>query len=539
MIKEFKFDDDARQSLLKGMETVAKAVGSTLGPKGKSVIIDDYTGNGKPYITKDGVTVAKNIGLENKYENIGAILLQQAALNTVSDVGDGTTTSTVLAYHLVNEANSVLPYIKNINEFKKGIEYAKNVTLNHIRGNSNAIGKNDIKTVATISANNDHDIGVIVAEAFNSVGTDGVITVEESNTRYSYVDVIEGMQFEPGYVSHWFATDKESGNCFLENPCILVTDEKIELTRDILPIAKYCIAERRPLLIIARDYDDEVLQNMKINHVQGNLKSCLVKTPLYGNYREEFLEDICILTGAKIATYDNGISVSSITPDMLGSCTNVLVTKDNTTIVGGGGRKELVADRITEIKDQLEEANKEDTFLTDFYKNRIAKLSSGVARIKVGGTSELDMKERKDRIDDAVCAVRAALEDGLVDGGGFTYVKAARLLEQFIGTTSPKDDYKYGIMVVVEGLISIAHLIIYNAGYEDKLKEIDDLPESNKDSYWIDASNGTIINYHAPGVTILDPTKVVIQALINAISVLDLFLSTNCLIVEKDIFKQI
>lgn len=563
MIKEFMFNEDAKSSLLRGMKTLADAVGSTLGPRGKSVIIDDYTGNGKPYITKDGVTVAKNIGVEDKFENIGVILLQQAALSTVNGVGDGTTTSTILAYNMINYAND--SDISDFIDFKKGVEKAKEITLDAIKECS--IDVTDIEKVATISANNDANIGKIIADTIKEIGSDGVITVEESNTKDTAVEIIKGMQFEPGYVSHWFATDKTTGECILENPYILVTDQKIELTRDILNVAKFCIAERRPLLIIARDYDDEVIQNMKINHVQGNLKSCLVKTPLFGEYRKDFLEDICILTGAQIATYDNGIELSSVTGDMLGSCSKIIVNKDNTTIVGGNGDKNLIIDRVNQIKDLLDKSNKEDNFLTDQYRKRIAKLSSGIARIKVGGTSELDMKEKKDRIDDAVCATKAAIEEGIVPGGGKVYYLAYnKIMLELDNYIDKNSNYVTGLLTIAHALKSIPLKLIENSGRNIDITVLEKIVTKKLNSIWLDSNPGlnmdlnlacNVANNHEIQQNnvwldlidfkykdfiesgIVDPAKVVRVAFENALSVLDLFLSTNCLIVEKDIFKQI
>ena len=419
MINELKFDNFAKSSLLAGMGKIARAVGSTLGPKGQCVILDEYT-NGLPHVTKDGVTVAKNICLEDKYENVGATLLKQAALNTVNAVGDSTTSSTVLAYNLVNNAYvTYMNGIKNMSLLKKGITIASNFVKDKINESSVEVNDKDIERIATISANNDSEVGKLVSDAFKKIGLDGVITVEESANNQTSIDLIKGMQFERGFASHWFVTDKVKGECILEKPLIMVTDQKIQLTRDIIPVAEYCAKNRRPLLVIAQDFDDEVIQNMKINHIQGIIRCCFVKAPSFGDYRKALLEDIAILTNAQIATYDNGIEVSKITEDMLGTCGKVVVTKDTTTILNGSGN---VDDRVAEIKQALSKLQAGETTLEKFYRERIARLTSGIGAIKVGGTSEIEMRERKDRIDDAVCATKAALEEGFVPGGGLTYL---------------------------------------------------------------------------------------------------------------------
>jgi len=529
MNKELKFDVSAKKALISGMSRLAKAVGSTLGPKGQCVILDAYS-NGLPHVTKDGVTVAKNISVDDKFENVGITLLRQAALNTVDSVGDATTTSTVLAFKMVENAFSTyLQGIRNLSSLKKGISIASNFVKDIIEKASIPIKKEDITKIASISANNDSEIGELVADVFDKVGLDGVITVEESPNNHTTVDVTKGMQFERGYVSHWFITDREKGECVLEKPLILITDEKIELTKEILPIAEHCVRNKRSLLIIAQDFDDEVIQNMRVNHLQGILKSCLVKAPSFGDFRKLILEDLGILTGAKVATYDNGIDVSKIDETMLGSCEKVVVNKDFTTILGGAGNKELIDQRVEMIKTFIANLQDSETTLLDFHKKRVARLVGGVGVIKVGGTSELDMRERKDRIDDAVCATKAALEEGIVPGGGLTFLKA------FL--SMPEDEnpaIQQGIDVVKDALTSVFDTIVQNAGSDPQ--EIGKQVFPDKNISW-DANTEEYKDFLEGNI--INPTKADKLAFENAVSVLNMFVSTNCIIIEKDVFKQL
>ena len=526
MVNELKFDNNAKSSLVNGMSKLAKAVGSTLGPKGQCVIIDNYS-NGLPHVTKDGVTVAKCISLEDKYENVGATLLKQAALNTVSSVGDATTTSTILAYNMINQAYTVYKIgIKNLSLLKKGIGIATEHVKNTIKASSNSVSESEFEKIATISANNDIEIGKIVADAFNKVGVNGVLTVEESANNQTTIDIIKGMQFERGFISHWFITDKEKGQCVLENPLILLTDEKINLTREILPIAEYCVKNRKALLIIAQDFDDEVIQNMRINHLQGTLRCCLVKAPSFGDYRKRLLEDLSILTNAKLATYDNGIEVSKIDVSMLGTCGKVIINKTHTTILNGSGD---VSDRVKQLKFELSQLQPGEETMQKFLKQRIAHLSGGIGVIKVGGTSELEMRERKDRIDDAVCATQAAYEEGVVPGGGITFLKA------FL--SMPSSDNKavqQGIDIVKNSLTCVFDTIVNNAGYNpiEIGKEV--YPERNVS--W-NADTEEYVDFLEAGI--INPTKADRLAFENAIGVLNMFVSTNCIIVEKDFMKEI
>lgn len=529
MPKEFKFGDSAKSSLLVGMSKLAHAVESTLGPKGQCVIIDQYS-NGLPHVTKDGVTVAKSVSLEDKYENVGATLLKQAALNTVNSVGDATTTSTVLAFAMIQNAYIEWKQgIKNLSSLKRGIKTAETFVKDVIAKSSIPIKEEDVARIASISANNDSEIGELVADAFKKVGLDGIIAVEESSNNQTTVDVINGMKFDRGFVSHWFITDRNKSQCELENPLILVTDQKVQLTREIIPAAEYCAREGRPLLIIAQDFDDEVIQNMRLNHLQGNLKCCLVKAPSFGDYRKGILEDIAILTGAKLATYDNGIELSKVDGSMLGSAGTVTITKDYTTILRGNGDPKAVEDRVTELKSNLSVLQSGEETMQKYYRERIARLAGGISVIKVGGSSEMEMLERKDRIDDAVCATKAALEEGIVPGGGLTFTKA------FIDMPKAESEAEQqGINIVALALTSVFDTIVRNAGYDPKVIGQKVIPSENVS--W-NADTEEYVNFLEAGI--INPTKADRLAFENAVGVLNLFINTNCIITEQDIFKQI
>lgn len=526
MINELKFDLAAKGSLLAGMTKLARAVSSTLGPKGQCVILDNYS-NGKPHVTKDGVTVAKNIHLEDKYEEVGATLLRQAALNTVNAVGDSTTSSTILAHKMVEHAYNLYGSgIINLSSLKKGVKIAEDFVKKKINESSVKVSDKDVKRIATISANGDSEIGNLVADAFDKIGLDGVITVEESANNQTTIDIIKGMQFERGFASHWFITNIEKGECVLDNPLILLTDQKVQLVKEIIPAAEYCVKNNRPFLVIAQDFDDEVIQNLRVNHLQGNIKCCLVKAPSFGDYRKAILEDLSILLNAKLATYDNGIELSKIDGSMLGTCSKVIVTKDYTTIYGGPGD---VSERVTEIKNQLKSLQSSETTLEKFYKERIARLVGGIGLIKVGGISELEMKERKDRVDDAVCATRAALEEGIVPGGGLTYLKA------FLDMPSSEDaGIQQGIDLIKSSLTSVFDTIVLNAGYDPKKIGLEVYPRKNIS--W-NAETETYEDFMKTGI--INPTKADRLSFENAVSVLNMYLSTNCIVIEKDVFKQL
>ena len=493
--KELLFNKEARASMLKGMEVLATAVGSTLGPKGQCVVIDDYLDE-KPLITKDGVTVAKNIQLENKFENLGVQLLREASIRTVEMAGDATTTTVVLAYELIKQADKLINEGINPIQLKNTLKPYLDKIVQNLKNQAIPITDSDIEKIATISSNNDSEIGKLIAEAFQKIGRDGVITVEESPSVRTYTDVITGMQFDRGYESPFFATDPIKGNCVLDNCLILLTDQKIQIMRDIVPVLEIAVRKSKPILLIAQDYDDEVIQNLKINRLQNRV------------------------TGAKVITYESGIELPKVTEGMLGECGKVIVTKENTTIVNGKGKKEIIDARIAQIKTLEEQISNEldRDFLKEFYAQRRAKLSGGIAVIYVGGTTELEMKEKKDRIEDAVCATRAAIEEGYVSGGGVSFIDAvAPLMDENLSKE---------INQIIVSLLAVEEQIIHNAGAT--LKDCISAPgigfDANK-MEWVNMIESGIIN----------PAKSDRLALENAISVLNLYLSSSCLIVNKEI----
>ena len=517
--KELQFTEDARTSMLNGMEILASAVGSTLGPKGQCVIIDDYLDE-KPLITKDGVTVAKNIQLKNKFENLGVQLLREASIRSVESAGDGTTSTVVLAYNMILAAEKALKRGENPINLKNKLKPCFDKIIANLKSQAVTVKEEDIEKIATISSNNDSEIGKLIADAFKKIGRNGVITVEESPSIRTYTDVITGMQFDRGYESPFFATDPIKGNCVLENCLILITDQKIQLMRDIVPILEIAVHEHRPILLIAQDYDDEVIQNLKINRLQNRVSVCAIKAPSYGNYRSDILEDLAILTGAKVITYESGIELPKVTKDMLGECGKIIVTKENTTIVNGKGKKELIDARVEQIKNLENEISYEldRDFLKDFYAQRRAKLSGGIAVIYVGGTTELEMKEKKDRIDDAVCATKAAIEEGYVAGGGVSFIKAVLpLMDESLDESQE---------AIISSLLCIQGQIMKNAGLtEFKCPKDASVGFDANKMEWVDMIEAGIIN----------PVKSDRLALENAISVFNLYLSSSCLIINEQI----
>ena len=514
--KELLFNHEARASMLKGMEVLASAVGSTLGPKGQCVVIDDYIDE-KPLITKDGVTVAKNIQLKNKFENLGVQLLKEASIRTVETAGDATTTTVVLAYNMIKAAQELIEKGYNPIQLRNDLKPVLDQAVQNIKNQAIAIKDEDIEKIATISSNNDAEIGKLISEAFQKIGRDGVITVEESPSVKTSVDVITGMQFDRGYESPFFATDPIKGNCVLENCLILLTDQKIQYMRDIVPVLEIAVKQHKPILLIAQDYDDEVIQNLKINRLQNRVSVCAVKAPSYGNYRSDILEDLAILTGGKVITYESGIELPKVTESMLGNCGRVIVTKENTTIVDGKGDKVVINARVQQIKNLEEQISNEldSEFLKEFYAQRRAKLSGGIAVIYVGGTTELEMKEKKDRIEDAVCATKAAIEEGYVPGGGMSFVNA------FIDLLLVADEcYWY---FVPHALLSVKKQIMENCG-----RDLDDLPPY----IGFDANLMKEADMISSGI--INPAKSDRLALENAISVLNLYLSSSCLIVNEE-----
>lgn len=515
--KVLQFDEKARTSMLKGMEVLAKAVGSTLGPKGQCVIIDDYIDE-KPLITKDGVTVAKNIQLKDRFENAGVQLLKEASIRTVETAGDATTTTVVLAYNMILAAQALIEKGYNPIQIKNDIKPILNQAVENIKNQAIDIKDEDIEKIATISSNNDSEIGKLISEAFQKIGRDGVITVEESPSIRTYTDVITGMQFDRGYESPFFATDPIKGSCVFENCLVLLTDQKVQYMRDIVPVLEFAVKQHKPILLIAQDYDDEVIQNLKINRLQNRVNVCAVKAPLYGNYRNDVLEDLAILTGGKVITYESGIELPKVTESMLGNCGRVIVTKENTTIVDGKGDKSIINARVQQIKNLEEQVSNEldSDFLKEFYAQRRAKLSGGIAVIYVGGTTELEMKEKKDRIEDAVCATKAAIEEGYVPGGGMSFVHS------FIDLALIPDECYY--YFIPHALLSVKKQIMENCG-----KDFDDLIPY----VGFDANLMKEANMIESGI--INPAKSDRLALENAISVLNLYLSSSCLIVNEEI----
>ena len=522
--KELKFNLEAKEAIKKGIDILANAVKSTLGPQGQCVVIGDYD-NGKPHVTKDGVTVAKNIQFKDKYMNAGACLIREASLKMLTECGDATSTSTVLAQAFIQNAIEAVEDGHNIAALKKGIKRASEEILNNIKDAARPIKEDDIESIATISANNDKEIGKLIADTFKKITYDGVIVVEESTSINTTAEVIQGMQFERGYLAPHFITDDVKNRCILENPYILISEQKINMMRDLVPILEKVVAEGKSILIIAEDYDSEVIENLKMNKLQGIVKVCPVKAPSFGQYRKEVLDDIAILTGGTNLTYESGLYIPSIDVDMLGRCEKVIVTKDSCTIVGGKTSKEAMEYRILQLKKQLEDVKTTDAdnqFMTDFLKTRIAKMVGGICTIYVGGTTELEMKERKDRVDDAIAATKAAIEEGVVAGGGITYLRKIRNAE----TCSP--DVFAGMDIIYSGISAPFHAICENAGVDPFEMEEKIDPDKN---IGFDANSEKIVDMFNAGI--LNPAKSERLAFENGVSVLNLFLSTSCVIVDE------
>lgn len=516
--KEILFDKQARTSMLRGMEVLATAVGSTLGPKGQCVVIDDYIDE-KPLITKDGVTVARNIQLKDKFQNLGVQLLKEASVRSLESSGDGTTSTVVLAYNMILEAQRLIDAGENPIRIKSILKPLFDSIIDSFKKEIIPIREEDIKKIATISSNNDEEIGELIADAFQKVGLDGVITVQESPTIWTYTDVITGMQFDRGMESEFFATDPIKQICELEEVYVLITEHKIQLMRDIVPILEIAAKNHKPILLIAPDYDDEVIQNLKINVMRGILKVCAIKSPSYGEYRKFILEDLAILTGAKVISFESGIELPKVTEKMLGLCGKIVVTKETTTIINGKGAKALIKERVDQIKEQLKQVSNtlDSDFLKDFHAQRLAKLTGGICSIYVGGITELEMKEKKDRIDDAVCATKAAIEEGIVSGGGMSFIDALLNAKY---PYSISDEYAR----VLNALYSVRDKIILNCGLD---------PNSIADDSGFNAVTEKECDMLKEGI--INPAKSDRLALENALSVLYLYLSSNCLIVNEEI----
>jgi chaperonin GroEL len=524
MAKEIKFDIDARDLLKKGVDELANAVKVTLGPKGRNVILDKKFG--APQITKDGVTVAKEIELSDSFQNMGAQLVKEVASKTNDDAGDGTTTATVLAQSIINVGMKNVAAGANPMDLKRGIDKAVVAVVDSLKKQSQEIGSDfgKIENVAKISSNGDETIGALIAEAMQKVKKEGVITVEESKGIDTYVDVVEGMQFDRGYISAYFVTNTEKMEAELENPFILIYDKKISVLKDILPILEQTVQTGRPLLIIAEDIESEALGTLVLNRLRGSLKICAVKAPGFGDRRKEMLEDIAVLTGGIVISEEKGMKLEGATIEMLGTAEKISVSKDNTTIVNGAGDKEAIVSRVAQIKAQIETTTSD--YDREKLQERLAKLAGGVAVLYVGAPSEIEMKEKKDRVDDALSATRAAIEEGTVPGGGVAYVRAISALE---GLKGENEDETTGIEIIKRAIEEPLRQIVENAGKEgavvvQKVKE-------GKNDFGYNAHKDVYENLYAAGV--IDPTKVTRVALENAASIAGMFLTTECVISEK------
>lgn len=524
MAKEIKFDMEARDLLKKGVDSLANAVKVTLGPKGRNVILSKSYG--APHITKDGVSVAKEIELEDAFENMGAQLVREVASKTNDDAGDGTTTATILAQSIISVGLKNVTAGANPMDLKRGIDKAVAKVVSEIKGMAQEIGDDfdKIEHVAKISANGDEEIGKLIAEAMRKVKKEGVITVEEAKGTETSVDIVEGMQFDRGYISPYFVTNSEKMEADLENPYILLYDKKISVLKDVLPLLEQTVQTGRPLLIIAEDIESEALATLVVNRLRGSLKICAVKAPGFGDRRKAMLEDIAILTGGTVISEETGMKLENATIDMLGSAEKVTVNKDNTTIVNGSGDKAQIQARVAQIKAQME------TTTSDYDKEklqeRLAKLAGGVAVLYVGAASEVEMKEKKDRVDDALSATRAAVEEGTVPGGGTAYIRAIASLESMKGEN---EDETTGIEIVKRAIEEPLRQIVANAGKEgavivQKVKE-------GKDDFGYNARKDEFENLYSAGV--IDPAKVTRVALENAASIAGMFLTTECVVADK------
>ena len=524
MAKIIKFDTEARELLKSGVDQLANAVKVTLGPKGRNVVIEKKFG--APQITKDGVTVAKEVELEDKFENTGAQLVKSVASKTGDDAGDGTTTATILTQAIVNEGLKNVAAGANPMDLKRGIDKAVAKVVDYIKNNAEVVGDNydKIEQVATVSANNDPEIGKLLADAMRKVTKDGVITIEESKTRDTHIDVVEGMQFDRGYLSGYFVTDADKMECVMENPYILIYDKKISNIKDFLPILQSAAESGRPLLVIAEDVDSEALTTLVVNRLRAGLKICAVKAPGFGDRRKAMLEDIAVLTGGTVISEDKGLTLDKATLEMLGTAKKVTVSKDNTTIVDGGGAKENIQSRVAQIKNEI--ANTTSSYDKDKLKERLAKLAGGVAVLYVGANSEVEMKEKKDRVDDALCATRAATEEGVVVGGGTTYIRAQKELEGLKGENA---DEQTGINIVRRAIEEPLRQIVTNAGGEGAV--VVDKVRAGEGDFGYNARAEKYEDLRAAGV--IDPAKVERVALENAASIAGMFLTTECLIVDK------
>ncbi len=525
MAKEIKFDVEARDLLKKGIDALANAVKVTLGPKGRNVVIDKKFGS--PQITKDGVTVAKEIELENIFENMGAQMVKEVASKTADDAGDGTTTATVLAQSIINVGLKNVTAGANPMDLKRGIDKAVKVVLESLKSQSKVIGDDNkkIEQVAKISANNDDEIGNLIAKAMKKVKKDGVITVEEAKGTDTTVEIVEGMQFDRGYISPYFVTDTDKMEAVLENPYILLFDKKVSNMKDLLPILEATAETGQALLIISEDVDGEALATLVVNKLRGSLKIAAVKSPGFGDRRKEILEDIAILTGGTVISEEKGLKLENTQIEMLGRAEKIVIDKENTTIVNGSGEKELIAQRVKQIKTQMDASTSD--YDKEKLQERLAKLAGGVAVLYVGAASEMEMKAKKDRVDDALSATKAAVEEGIIPGGGVAYIRSIEKLADFV---CDNEDENTGVAIIKRALEEPIRQIVENAGGEgsvvvQKIKE-------NENDFGYNARLECYENLFETGV--IDPTKVARVALENAASVAGMFLTTECVLAEKE-----
>jgi len=522
--KEVKFAQDARERMLHGVDILANAVKVTLGPKGRNVVLEKSFG--APRITKDGVTVAKEIELEDKFENMGAQMVREVASKTSDSAGDGTTTATLLAHAIVREGAKSVAAGSNPMDLKRGIDLAVGAVVNELKAKAKKVTSNEeIAQVGTISANGDSEIGRFIAEAMQKVGNDGVITVEEAKALDTELEVVEGMQFDRGYISPYFITDADKMRVEIENPYILINEKKLSNLQTILPLLEAVVQSGKPLLVIAEDVEGEALATLAVNKLRGGLKVAAVKAPGFGDRRKAMLQDIAVLTGGQVISEDLGIKLENVTLDMLGHAKKVVITKDDTTIVDGAGKKADIEARVAQIKQQIEDTTSD--YDREKLQERLAKLSGGVAVIKVGGATEVEVKEKKDRVDDALNATRAAVEEGILPGGGVALIRSQKVLDQ---VKTANEDQKVGVNIVRRAVQAPARQIAENSG-EDGAVVVGKIVDKDVYAFGFNAATGEYGNLVKQGV--IDPAKVVRTALQDAASVAGLLITTEAMVAEK------
>ena len=522
--KEVKFGQEARERMLHGIDVLANAVKVTLGPKGRNVVLEKSFG--APRITKDGVTVAKEIELEDKFENMGAQMVREVASKTSDTAGDGTTTATLLAQAIVKEGAKSVAAGSNPMDLKRGVDLAVTAIVNELKAKAKKVTSNEeIAQIGTISANGDHEIGRFIAEAMQKVGNDGVITVEEAKALDTELEVVEGMQFDRGYISPYFITDADKMRVELESPYILINEKKLSNLQSILPLLESVVQSGKPLLVIAEDVEGEALATLVVNKLRGGLKVAAVKAPGFGDRRKAMLQDIAVLTGGQVISEDLGIKLENVTLDMLGRAKKVVITKDDTTIVDGAGKKADIEGRVAQIRQQIQDTTSD--YDSEKLQERLAKLAGGVAVIKVGGATEMEVKEKKDRVDDALNATRAAVEEGILPGGGVALIRSAKVLD---GLKAANDDQKIGINIVRRAIQAPARQIAENAG-EDGAVVVGKIVDRDDYAFGYNAATGEYGNLVKQGV--IDPAKVVRNALQGAASVAGLLITTEAMVAEK------